>query len=638
VDANGDSGARRFAPQLAPDKTTGAWISWTSRGGVYVRYISPKGEFGDEYRVGSGARANICVDSKGFLHVVYSNGNLQYRKLKVTGVGVKKNTMAADFDGDGLDDIAVYDAGTWHIRGTDDGGLKGYRGNYLGYQVGTAADVPVPADYDGDGKADPAVYEPEVKGGSWRIYNTGSSTLEHRTGLGGGVGDIPVPADYDNDGKADLCVWDANGTWHISYSANGFYTGLTLGKPRNGDVPVPGDYDGDGKMDLAVFQPNGTWHISRSRDGYTGVQWGVVGDLPIPQDYDGNGTWDIAVYRPSTHFWHIKDGAGFGFGTDGDLPVPGRFYSRDTTHAAVYRPSANQWILRMNVVPRFGGGPSDVPIPGRWDADDKADIAICRNSNAGWYINGSTRGYDAYNYGVPGDWLVPADYDGDRIEDAAVWRNGTWYIDGSAGDTLSYKLGNVGDIPIPADYDGDGFTDPGIYEPRSGVWHMGGSTKGYAAKVLGGGVGDWPLAFDCTGDGTADQIIYQRNSTWHIASEEGYEGIVWGAEGMIPFGFVQPAWHDDRATKLALYDPSSRTFYVYPGGDGHMVTLPGGPADMMPVCADYDGDGETDYAAFSQTTGEWLIRRSSDGSFVLGPDTVIVQWGSAASVPIGVRQ
>jgi hypothetical protein len=55
-------------------------------------------------------------------------------------------------------------------------------------------------------------------------------------------------------------------------------------------------------------------------------------------------------------------------------------------------------------------------------------------------------------------WPAPADYDGDRNVDAAVWGMGTaeWQVDG---------LGTIGTFaesgyPVPADYSGDGKADP----------------------------------------------------------------------------------------------------------------------------------------------------------------------------------
>ena len=60
---------------------------------------------------------------------------------------------------------------------------------------------------------------------------------------------------------------------------------------------------------------------------------------------------------------------------------------------------------------------------------------------------------------LPGDVPVPADYDGDRIADIAVWRaaTGEWIIRHSskAKKGITPVLGVTGDIPVQADYDGD---------------------------------------------------------------------------------------------------------------------------------------------------------------------------------------
>ncbi len=635
-------GSARFRHRAPPAMTAafggGAWIAWGNRDGfIKMAFITPEAQIENTSIITAGKFPAINTDSDGNVHMAYvENGQTKYRKISVSGgVSTEAITLAADFDGDGLDDIAVYDKGTWHIRGTDDGGLLGAKGNYIGYSLGEAGDIPVPADYDGDGKADPAVYEPDNEAGSWLILRSLDGQTENLTGIGGNPGDTPVPADYDGDSKADICVWDTNGAWHIQQTTDG-YVGYSLGNPLEGDTPVPGDYDGDGAMDIGVYQENAIWHISRSRDGYLGVAYGEPGDIPIPQDYDGDGSWDIAVYRPSSHYWHILGQAGFGYGGDGDLPVPGRFFRTNQAHAAVYRPSESMWILWMNVPPRFGGGPNDFPIPNKWDDDNLADIAIYRNSNAGWYAMLSNQGYGQTNYGLPSDWAVPADYDGDGITDMAVWRNGKWYISSSSNEvTMEYNLGANGDIPVPADYDGDGMADPAVYEPGSGVWHINGTTTGYVGRIFGGAPGDLPIPMDIDDDDKTELVIYDRNSTWHSADvEDGtYWGTQWGSTALHPC-YISKTEGD----RPAFYDNASRTFHVYPGDEPNVFTFPIGPADMAPACADYDGDGEDDYAAFSPSSGEWIIRRSSDNTFVLQGDTVGIQWGVPGGIPIGVRQ
>ena len=227
------------------------------------------------------------------------------------GLGTDR-LVAADYDGDGKFDLAIYRNGEWHVLGTT-----------IGYRVttfGLPTDIPQPGDYDGDGKADLAVYRPSD--GTWYLLQTNNGFGAFRFGIST---DIPQAADYDGDGRMDAAVY-RGGIWHILGSTSG-YGAVQFGLP--GDRPIPADYDGDRKADVAVFRDGG-WHILRTNGGYLATTFGLPTDTPVPADYDGDGRTDIAVYRSSNNVWHVlRSGqtenngyTSFVFGSSGDLLMP----------------------------------------------------------------------------------------------------------------------------------------------------------------------------------------------------------------------------------------------------------------------------------------------------------------------------
>ncbi len=205
-----------------------------------------------------------------------------------------------DFDGDGIDDFAVYNdnGGKWYILQSEDG----YINDTFGY-LGT---VPAVGDFDGDGIDDLAVYH-DV-GGMWYIFQSSNGTV--RTVPFGYMGTVPAVGDFDGDGIDDLAVYDDDfGMWYIYRSEDGFQN-VSYG--YEGTVPAVGDFDGDNISDLAVYcssncrgDPDFTWYIFQSSKGPRNEKFGYLGTVPAVGDFDGDGIDDLAVYDDDFGMWYI---------------------------------------------------------------------------------------------------------------------------------------------------------------------------------------------------------------------------------------------------------------------------------------------------------------------------------------------
>jgi hypothetical protein len=250
--------------------------------------------------------------------------------------------VAADYDGDGVLDVATWrpsDA-EWSVlasSGACPAHLKRAATHENGRPIctlewGEPDGAPVAADFDGDGLADTAVWQPGAAEWRVRLSQPTARPVSRRLGA---PGDHPVPADYDGDGRPDLAVFQRGGaepgTWLVAPSTRRCPVSMreSVGSPpgepvcrlRFGladDTPLPADHDADGLADLAVFRADGpgasaVWYVSPSsgtcpahladREGRSlGAkvcirEWGLFGDVPVVSDLDGDGTPDLGLWR-----------------------------------------------------------------------------------------------------------------------------------------------------------------------------------------------------------------------------------------------------------------------------------------------------------------------------------------------------
>jgi hypothetical protein len=231
-----------------------------------------------------------------------------------TGSGDIIVNNIGDFDGDGradplllkLDDNSVV---TWLILQT---GTNTLRTESWGQFAPFGTDAVTAADYDGDGKLDIAVFRRST--GVWYIIE--SSTGNTRAEMWGTAGDLPVIGDYDGDGKADLCVVRGEGAvliWYILNSSNGQAQIFQWGAAGSDSIFFffPIDVDGDGKQDLMVnriVSGQRVFFVRRSSDGQPYyLRWGASSYMPLFGDYDGDGKTDFVARRPfsGVYRWFI---------------------------------------------------------------------------------------------------------------------------------------------------------------------------------------------------------------------------------------------------------------------------------------------------------------------------------------------
>jgi hypothetical protein len=229
--------------------------------------------------------------------VVLGKGNGKFLDLippLAIGTDFPNQTITADFNGDGLPDLALVDTGTNKIGSSVEillGNSRGGFGPARSFPAGTQPEGLVATDFNHDGHLDLIVSNfgtfPSDHGGVSLLLGNGDGTFQAPASFA--AGDFPVgiaTGDFNGDGNPDVVVADFGTSVGVAAVTILLGDGSHGFRPAQNVVTFPtftvfdqilsGDFNRDGKDDIA--------YISSLNDNRVSVQFG-----------NGDGTFQPAI-------------------------------------------------------------------------------------------------------------------------------------------------------------------------------------------------------------------------------------------------------------------------------------------------------------------------------------------------------
>jgi subtilisin family serine protease len=322
--------------------------------------------------------------------------------LDLLGPSGPEEVVLVDFDGDGRDDVLVYNrtTGVWEIRRTTAAGaLEAYRTG--GWTPGWST---YKADFDNDGMTD--LFLHNLATGAWfKVLNNGVAPFTY---FGGGwiPGLVPYILELNGDGLADIFLYNpGNGIWFKSFSTGTGRVGFTYiaGGWRAGWTLHQADFNGDGLGDFFLFdETTGGWFKAMGNGG-AGFQYHAGGWLTGYNrhvvDLNGDGMSDIFLINPVSGHWFkcVSTGngtTGFAYQSGGWIPGFNIHITNFDGNAAqdffLYNPTSSIWYKVVNNGATFsysGGGWAPWRLAGGdLTNDGSSDFLLFSPLSRFWYI------------------------------------------------------------------------------------------------------------------------------------------------------------------------------------------------------------------------------------------------------------
>jgi len=539
--------------------------------------------------------------------VLLGNGNGTFQRAQYFRAGGGPRSVAiGDFNGDGVQDLAVanygtpplyQDAGVSVLLGNGDGSFGAPRN----FAVGDNPRAVLVEDFNGDGVQDLALII--GRGGIWVLLGNGDGSFQPARGIGGGVNArLLVVGDFNGDGVLDLAV---------GRSSDRFFLGginVFLGNGDGKFRPAPnidgsylslavGDFNGDGVLDLVapggpgldawVFLGNGDGTFQPRRHFSAGDGYGVaVGDfngdgaqdLVITEFFntvtvvlgDGNGSFQVAPKLEAGDApWSVAVGDFNGDGVQ-DLVVANNY----SNNASVLLGNGNGTFRGAR---NFAAGnfPRSVAV-GDFNGDGLQDFVVTNyySNNASLLLgNGDGTFQAARDVATRSNprFVAAGDFNGDGVLDLAVADgdtrdNGGVSVllgigDGSFQPALTFALGRFTQSIAVGDFNGDGTQDLAVanatpsppYDTGLAVLLGNGDGRFHAAQYFAAGVSPTFVAVgDFNGDGVQDLAVANYGTFSSSYEDAGASVLLGNGDGT--FQAAQYFRAGNSAVSLAVGD------------------------------------------------------------------------------------
>jgi hypothetical protein len=221
------------------------------------------------------------------------DGSLQHAVV-LAPLGETTGALAADFDGDGRDEVALRSAGLLSVMRVERGGKL----TTLRREAVPASARLVTADLDGDSAASLVVYDPATGRLAERLgkQNADFGSIRPLHALYAG--------DFDGDGRDDLWIQAAPGPsaelWLMDGSGSFAVAPVSLG--RSVGAAAVADVNGDGRADLAGYDSARDELRAWLLDGGRVIGERLLASGPVESvrrgDVDGDGLDDLVLGTP----------------------------------------------------------------------------------------------------------------------------------------------------------------------------------------------------------------------------------------------------------------------------------------------------------------------------------------------------